>query len=255
MASVISVIPWESVHKAVELDKQKWELYNVDDDFSQANDLAASNPQKLRELQDLWWAEAAKYNVLPMDWRAQERMNSEVAGRPSLGGAAKTLTYYAGQVGLPPEGSPRVLNKSWTLTADVQVPASGVDGMIVTQGGLVGGYGLYVRDGKPTFVYNFLSLDRTTIVGPSTLPTGKVQIKIGFAYHGGPNELGKPATVTMTVNGVKVAEGQLPRTIPATISIGEGLDIGEDVGSAVDFAYKLPFKFTGTIDKVTFDLK
>jgi arylsulfatase len=255
MASVISVIPWESVHKDVDVDKEKWELYNIDDDFSQANDLSASNPQKLRELQDLWWAEAAKYNVLPMDWRVQERMNSELAGRPSLGGDAKTVTYYAGQVGLPPEGSPRILNKSWTVTADVQIPASGADGMIVTQGGLVGGYGLYVRDGKPTFVYNFLSLDRTTIAGTSRLPTGKVQIKIDFAYHGGPNELGKPATVTVTVNGAKVAEGQVPRTIPATISIDEGLDIGEDVGSAVDFTYKLPFKFTGTIDKVTFVLK
>jgi hypothetical protein len=172
-----------------------------------------------------------------------------------LGGDAKTLTYYAGQVGLPLEGSPRILNKSWTLTADVEVPSAGGNGMIVTQGGIVGGYGLYVRDGKPTFVYNFLSLDRHTIAATSTLPTGKVQIAIDFAYHGGPQELGKPATVTMTVNGAKVAEGDVPRTIPATISIGEGRDIGEDVGSAVDFSYKLPFKFTGTIDKVTFVLK
>jgi hypothetical protein len=255
MASVISIIPWEAVHKDVDPDKQKWELYNIDKDFSQADDLAATNPQKLRELQDLWWAEAAKHQVLPLDWRI-ERLNAELMGRPSLSGNAKTLTYYEGQVGLPPEGSPRVLNKSWTLTANIEVPGSGAtDGMIATQGGIVGGYGLYIREGKPTFVYNYLSLDRFTLTGKDPLPKGKVQLKVDFAYKGGPNELGKAAVVTMTANGNKVAEGQVPRTIPATISIQEGLDIGEDVGSPVDFTYKPPFKFTGKIEKVTFDLK
>jgi arylsulfatase len=239
----------------VDPDKEIWELYNIDKDFSQAENLAAQNPEKLRELQDLWWAEAAKYNVLPMDWRVAERFNSEMAGRPSLSGNAKTLTYYEGQVGLPPEGSPRILNKSWTLTADLDVPASGADGMIATQGGIVGGYGLYLRQGKPTFVYNYLSLETTTIAANTAVSAGRVQLKLDFAYHGGPKELGKAATVTMTVNGSKVAEGQIPRTIPATISIDEGLDIGEDVGSPVDFTYKLPFKFTGKIDKVTFALK
>jgi hypothetical protein len=255
MASAISFPPWQPVHEHIDPDKQKWELYNVDKDFSQADDLAATNPQKLRELQDLWWAEAAKYNVLPMDWRVAERFNSEVAGRPSLGGNAKTLTYYAGQVGLPPEGSPRVLNKSWTLTADVEIPESGAEGMIATQGGIVGGYGLYLRQGKPTFVYNYLALERPTVAATEPLPHGKVQLKVDFAYQGGPKELGKAAVVTMSVNGTKVADGQVPRTIPATISIGEGLDIGEDVGSPVDFTYKPPFQFTGEIEKVTFELK
>src|SRR6185503_6920337 len=119
-------------------------LYNTDKDFSQAVDLAASNPQKLRELQDLWWAQAAKYNVLPMDWRVAERFSSELAGRPSLGGDTKTLVYYPGQIGLPPEASPRVLNKSWSITAEIEVPDAGAEGMIVTQGGIVGGYGLYL---------------------------------------------------------------------------------------------------------------
>jgi hypothetical protein len=176
-------------------------------------------------------------------------------GRPSLSGNAKTLTYYEGQVGLPPEASPRILNKSWTLTADVEIPASGAEGMIVTQGGIVGGYGLYIREGKPTFVYNYLSLDRFTFTGKDPLPKGKVQLKVDFAYKGGPKELGKAAIITMTANGNKVAEGQVPKTIPATISIQEGLDIGMDVGSPVDFTYKPPFKFTGKIDKVTFNLE
>jgi len=254
MASAASVAPWATVRDA-DPDGQKWELYHVDEDFSQASDLAASNPQKLRELQDLWWAQAAKYNVLPMDWRVAERFNAELAGRPNLSGSATTLTYYAGQVGLPPDASPRVLNKSWSMTADVEVPDSGADGTIATHGGIVGGYGLYVRQGKPTFVYNYLALDRTTIAGTTPLPKGKVRLKVDFAYHGGPKEFGKAATVTMSVNGTKVAEGEVPKTIPATIGIGEGMDIGEDVGSAVDFTYRPPFRFTGTIDKVTFELK
>jgi len=253
MASSISIIPWIPVHTGVEIDKNKWELYDTTKDFSQANDLAATNPQKLRELEDLWWAEAARYNVLPMDWRVAERFNSELAGRPSLGGNATTITYYPGQIGLPPDASPRILNKSWTLTADIE-DAANADGMVVTHGGTEGGYGLYLRQGKPTFVYNYLSLERTDISSNAPVPAGKVQLKIDFAYEGGAKEFGKGATVTMSVNGTKVAEGHLTRTIPAQISIVEGLDVGQDVGSAIEFTYTLPFKFSGKIDKVTFDL-
>jgi len=255
MASALSFPPWEPNRSGFDPDKQKWELYNVDEDFSQANDLAAANPQKLRELQDLWWVEAAKYHVLPLDWRAVERLNAELMGRPDLAGNRKTFTYYPGQLGLPNDAAPRILNKSWTLTADLEIPDGGAEGMIITHGGLVGGYGLYVRDGKPTFVYNYLSLDRYAIAGQRPLPKGKVQLKVDFAYKGKAGERGQPAAVTMTVNGAKVAEGQLPKTIPLQISLGEGLDIGMDVGSPVDFTYKLPFRFTGMIDKVTIELK
>jgi arylsulfatase A-like enzyme len=255
MASAIAFVPWQPVRTAFDPDKQKWELYDITRDFSQADDLAAENPQKLRELQDLWWAEAAKYNVLPLDWRGVERLNSELMGRPSLSGDRKTFIYFPGQVALPNDAAPRILNKSWTLTADIEVPESGVEGMIATHGGLVGGYGLYVREGKPTFVYNYLAVDRYTIAGTTPLPKGKVQLKVDFAYNGKPGELGKGATVTMTVNGTKVAESQLQRTIPIQISLGEGFDVGMDVGSPVDFTYKLPFRFTGNIEKVTVDLK
>jgi arylsulfatase len=255
MASAVSFPPWQPNRSGFDPDKQKWELYNVDQDFSQAEDLASANPQKLRELQDLWWVEAAKYNVLPLDWRAVERLNSELMGRPSLGGNGKMYTYYRGQLALPNDAAPRILNKSWRLTADVEVPQKGAEGMIVTHGGLVGGYGLYVRDGRPAFVYNYLSLDRTAIAGQKALPEGKVRLTVDFDYKGHAGERGKPASVTMSVNGTKVAEGNLPNTIPHQISLGEGLDIGEDVGSAVDFTYKLPFAFTGKIEKVTVELK
>jgi arylsulfatase A-like enzyme len=255
MASAIAFVPWQPIRTGFDPDKQKWELYDITHDFSQADDVAAANPQKLRELQDLWWSEAAKYNVLPLDWRAVERLNSELMGRPSLSGDRRTFTYYPGQVALPNDAAPRILNRSWTLTADIDVPESGVEGMIATHGGLVGGYGLYVREGKLTFVYNYLALERYTVAATTPVPKGKVQIKIDFAYHGAVGELGKGATVSMTANGTKVAEGELPGTIPIQISLGEGFDIGMDVGSPVEFSYKLPFKFTGNIEKVTIDLK
>jgi arylsulfatase len=255
MASALSFVPWTPNREGFDPDKQKWELYNIDKDFSQADDLASSNPRKLRELQDLWWTEAAKHNVLPLDWRATERFNSELMGRPSLSGDHKTFTYYPGQVALPNDAAPRILNRSWTVTADIEVPEVGADGMILTQGGIVGGYGLYVRDGKPTFVYNYLSLDRSTFTGSEPLPKGKVELKLDFEYQGKAGERGRAAHVALSVNGAKVAEGELPRTIPAQISIQEGMDVGMDVGSPVDFTYKLPFAFTGTIDKVVVELK
>jgi arylsulfatase len=255
MASALSFPPWQPVRTGFDPDKQKWELYHVTEDFSQANDLAAQNPQKLRELQDLWWAEAAKYKVLPLDWRAVERLNSALMGRPSLAGKRTTFTYYPGQLALPNDAAPRILNRSWSLTADVQVPASGAEGMIVTHGGLVGGYGLYIKDGKPTFVYNYLSDERSTFTSTLPMPTGKVKIKVDFGYRGKPGEMGKGATVALSVNGAQVAGGNLEKTIPIQISLGEGMDIGEDVGSPVDFNYKLPFRFTGTVDKVTIELK
>ncbi|HKB03692.1 MAG TPA: arylsulfatase, partial [Gemmataceae bacterium] len=254
MASSNPVVPWNPTREALDIDKVKWELYHIDKDFSQATDLAKENPEKLRQLQDLWWVEASKHNVLPLDWRGTERLNAELQGRPTLGGDARTFTYYPGQLALPNDAAPRVLNKSWTITADLE-DADKAEGMIVTHGGMVGGYGLYLRDGKPTFAYNYLDIDRYTVAGKDALPKGKVKLAVNFAYDGRPGERGKGGTITISANGSKVAEGQLPRTIPLQISLGEGMDIGEDVGSPVDFSYKLPFKFTGKVEKVTVELK
>jgi arylsulfatase A-like enzyme len=253
-ASSMAFVPWEPNRAGFDIDKAKWELYQIDKDFSQATDVAKQYPEKLRQLQDLWWAEAAKHNVLPLDWRAVERLNAELQGRPTLGGDARTFTYYPGQLALPNEAAPRVLNKSWTITADI-ADADKADGMVVTHGGTVGGYGLYLKGGKPTFVYNYLDLERFTIAGADALPPGQVKLVVDFTYDGKAEERGKGGTVTISANGRKVAEGKLPKTIPLQISLGEGLDVGEDVGSPVDFTYKLPFKFTGKIEKVTVELK
>jgi arylsulfatase len=253
MASCPSFVPWDPTHGDWDPDKAPWELYNVEEDFSQANDLAAQHPDKLRELQDLWWVEAAKYSVLPLDWRGTIRMNAEAMGRPSLIRGRTKLVYYPGMIGLPDAASPGMLNKSWTITAEVDLPDDKVSGMIVTHGGLEGGYGLYLRDGKLTFVYNYLTLERPTFAATEALPKGKTTLVVDFAYDGG--GMGKGGKITMTANGKQVVEGRLERTVPIQFTIGEGLDIGMDSGSPVDFTYPLPFAFTGTIDKVTIELK
>jgi hypothetical protein len=252
MASSTSFVPWVPTRQQWDPDKAVWELYKLDDDFSQANDLAAQFPEKLRQLQDLWWVEASKYNVLPLDWRGTIRMNAEAMGRPSLVGGRTSATYYPGMVGLPDAACLPMLNKSWTLTAEIEVPEGTAEGMVITHGGLEGGYGLYLRESKPTFVYNFLSVERPTIAATAPLPPGKATLAVEFAYDG--DGMGKGATVTLLANKEVLAEGRLPRTIPIQISIGEGLDIGMDSGSPIDFTYQMPFAFTGKIEKVRIDL-
>jgi arylsulfatase len=253
MASCPSFVPWEPNRGDWDPDEAPWELYKVDEDFSQADDLAAKYPEKLRELQDLWWVEASKYGVLPLDWRATIRLNAEAMGRPSLIGHRTMMTYYPGTIGLPDAASPPMCNKSWTITAEIDVPDGKAAGMIVTHGGLTGGYGLYLRDGRPVFVYNFLSIERTTFESQDALPKGRTTLVVDFAYDGGGR--GKGGTVTLMANGKKLAGGRLERTIPIQFSLGEGLDIGMDVGSPIDFTYALPFAFNGKIDHVTIGLK
>jgi arylsulfatase len=253
MASALSFPPWEPNRGDFSPDKQKWELYNIDDDFTQANDLAAKYPDKLRQLQDTWWVEAAKYSVLPLDWRGTIRMNGELMGRPSLTAGRKSMVYHEGVNGLPDAAAPPMLNKSWTITADVILKSSTDSGIIITHGGMQAGYGLYLRGGKPMFVYNFLELDRIRFEGKDALAAGKHKIVVDFVYDGG--GMGKGGKITLTADGKKVAEGRIEKTMPVQISIVEGLDIGYDVGSPVDWTYKMPFKFTGKIEQVKVDLK
>jgi arylsulfatase len=253
MASSPSFVPWNPNRAEWDPDKAVWELYNIDEDFSQADNLAAKYPEKLRQLQDMWWVEAAKYNVLPIDWRGTIRFNAEAMGRPSLTRGRETMVYYPGTVGLPDAASPPMCNKSWTITAEIELLSGNESGMIVTHGGLEGGYGLYLKDGTPTFVYNFLSIDRPTFTANRPLPAGKNTLVVDFVYDGG--GMGKGGTITMSANGQTIATGRLERTIPIQLTICEGLDIGMDIGSPIDFTYDLPFAFTGKIEKVTIDLK
>ncbi|WP_315385864.1 arylsulfatase [uncultured Stenotrophomonas sp.] len=254
MASAPSFAPWMPVRPDDwDPDKQVWELYKLDDDFSQANDLAAQHPEKLRELQDLWWVEAAKCQVLPLDWRATIRMNAEAMGRPSLVGKRTKAVYYEGMRALPDAACLPMLNKSWTISADIDVDApDSAEGMLITRGGSEGGYGLYLRNGKPTFVYNFLGVERPTFVASSAVPKGRSTVEVKFTYDGG--GMGKGGALALSINGTQVAEGRLERTVPIQFSIGEGLDIGLDTGSAVDWTYTLPFAFNGRIAQVVVEV-
>jgi arylsulfatase len=246
-------IPWESDPTPVNPDTATWELYHLDEDFSQANDLARKDPAKLREMQELWWAEAARYNVLPLDGRKTPRLNGELQGRPSLTGKRTSFTYYPGVLALPAGSAPNVLNKSFTITADVVLGETPGDGAIFSLGGSDGGYGLYVRENRPVFVGNFLGRSLTRVASETPLPTGAVKLRAEFAYDGG--GFGKGGTLSLFVNGKKVGEGRMAQTQAMTLGLGGALDIGEDTGSAVDEAYTPPFRFGGEIEKVTVDLK
>jgi arylsulfatase len=254
MASALSFPPWQAIRGAFDPDKQKWELYNVEEDFSQAGDVARQYPEMLRQLQDMWWVEAARYNVLPLDWRGPNpRFNAELMGRPSLIGDRKSVTYYEGTTGLPDAAMLPVLNKSWTITAEIDLRGPADSGIIITQGGMQGGYALYLRAGRPVFVYNFLALNRFVFEGKQPLPRGKNKLMMDFVYDGG--GLGKGARVILKANGNVVAEGRLESTVPVQFSIVEGVDVGQDGGSPVDWTYKMPFKFTGRVDQVNVAIK
>ncbi|WP_165230943.1 arylsulfatase [Aquisphaera insulae] len=254
MASSRSFVPWAPTRGEFDPLAAKWELYDVSRDFSQAEDLADQHPEKIKELEALFWKEAETHDVLPLDWRAVERLNAELQGRPRLAGKRDRYVYYPGQIALPDGAAPPVLNKSFTVTMQIDIPDQGAEGMIFTHGGLTGGYGIYLKDGKAHFVYNMLALERYTI-STQDLPKGKLSLVMHLAYEGKPGERGKPATVTLTANGKPVGEGKLPKTIPLQFSLGEGVDVGMDTGSAIDFNYKLPFAFTGGIGRVEVELR
>jgi arylsulfatase len=246
-------IPWESEPPTpIDPDKATWELYHLDEDFSQANDLAASNPTKLKELQELWWSEAARYSVLPLDGRKVPRLSAALQGRPSLSGGRTSFTYYPGVLAVPSGSAPQLLNKSFTITADVQQSATPSDGAIFSQGGSDGGFGLYVRENKPVFVGNFLNREITRVSSSQPLPEGPVKLRAEFDYDGG--GLGKGGKLSLYMDGKKVGEGRMQQTQAITLGLGGTLDIGADTGSPVDESYTPPFEFGGTIEQVTVDL-
>ncbi len=252
LAGTVHRAAWEfKVRRPLEEDI--WELYDTRTDFSLANDLAAQNPGKLKELQDLFLKEAVKYSVLPLDDRLQERFVASLVGRPDLMAGRTSLTVYPGMTGMSENVFIDVKNKSHTITAEVEIPPRGPNGVLVAQGGRFGGWSLYVKDGKPTYTYNWLGLQRYTVAAKQPLPPGKAIIRFEFAYDGG--GLGKGGTGTLLANGKKVATGRIEKTQFAVFSVDDAADVGVDEGTPVSEAYKVPFKFTGKIAKVTIELK
>jgi arylsulfatase A-like enzyme len=252
LAGTVHRAAWEfKVRRPLEDDI--WELYDTRADFSLANDLAAKNPGKLKELQALFLKEAVKYSVLPLDDRTLERLNAALVGRPDLMAGRTSLTVHQGMTGMSENVFLNVKNRSHTITADVEIPKSGANGAILAQAGRFGGWSLYLKDGKPTYTYNWLGLQRFTIAAKQALPAGKATIRYEFAYDGG--GLGKGGVGMLLVNGKNVATGRIDRTQCCAYSADEGADVGADEGTPVTEAYKVPFKFTGKIAKVTIELK
>jgi arylsulfatase len=243
-------LPWENAG-SFNFDDDKWELYKVDEDFSEYNDLAAQNPKKLRELQEVFWIEAMRYNVLPLDDRMIERADPSL--RPSLIEGRTEFTYYPGAVRIPESSSPNVKNKSHTITAQIEIPKEGADGVLVAAGGIVGGYSLYIKNGKPTYEYNWFTQSRYKITSSEPLQPGATTIRVEFKYDGG--GVGKGGIVSLFVNDRKVGEGKVAKTVPGRFSADETFDIGRDTGSPVSADYVSPYPFTGKLKQVNIKLE
>jgi hypothetical protein len=242
--------PWVMV-PSPPLEDDVWELY-APDDWTQAHDLASEQPEKLAELQRLFLIEATKYNVLPLDDRRVERFNSDLAGRPQLIRGNRQLLF--GGMGRLTENSVVVVkNKSHAVTAQVEVPDRGADGVIVAQGGAFGGWSLYLKDGRPAYCYNLFGLQQFKVQSDTVVPPGEHQVRMEFDYDGG--GLGKGGTAALYLDGTKVGDGHVDATVPMLFSGDETTDVGTDSGTPVsdDLATRTG-RFTGRVNWVEIDL-
>jgi len=256
--------PWDVVG-AVNPDPATnvtWELYDLTKDWTQSNDVAAANPKKLKEMQDLFWVEAAKYNVLPLDASVATRV---VVPKPSLAAGRTTFTYSGERTGIPPGDAPSLLNTSYTITAEVEVPPGGAEGMLNTNGGRFGGYGFYLLKGKPVFTWNLLDLKRIRWEGPEALSPGKHTLVFDFKYDGlgfatlafnNMSGIGRSGTGVLKVDGKVVSTQIMEHTVPIILQFDEAFDVGADTGTPVnDKDYQVPFKFTGKLNKLTLTIE
>jgi arylsulfatase len=235
-----------------------WELYDLTTDFSQATNLADKNPAKLKELQAKFMEEAKKYQVLPIDDSYVARL---LTPRPSLTAGRTEFTWTRPLTGVPIGDAPSLLNTSYTIKADVEIPANPAEGMMITEGGRFGGWGFYLLAGKPVFVWNLVDLKRIKWEGREALSPGRHVIEFDFKYNGlgmetlmfgSPSGVGQGGTGILKVDGEEVARQEMEYTIPFMLNLDEGLDIGSDTLTSVnDEDYKPPFTFTGKINKIT----
>lgn len=254
LAGTLHRAPWETESRRP-LAEDIWELYDVREDFSLSHDLAKENPQKLTEMQALFMSEAVKHRVLPIDDRLLERLTASAVGRPDVMGGRTSLTLGEGTTGMMENVFIDVKNRSKTVTAELEIPEGGANGVILAQGGRFGGWCLYLKDGRPAYTYNFLGLERYTVAAPEALPAGKATVVFDFAYDGG--GLGKGGTGTLSVNGNEVAEGRIDRTQPRIFSADETADVGIDEATPVveGIGEGAQTRFTGKIEKVIVEVK
>lgn len=229
------------------LEGKKRKLYNTDEDFSQSDDLAAKFPEKVKEMDERWWVEAGKYHVLPLDGRGQVRLADP---KPQLTPDRDLYEYAPGGAPVSEYVAVRTIGRPHRIEAEVDVPAGGAEGMLLSQGNRFGGYALYVKGGKLHYTYNFVGLESYTITSSENVPAGKSTL--GFACTvTGPGQ-GRGA---LFINGKPVGEGALPKMVPLTFGLGYLLTCGEALGPAVSDAFTPPFRFTGTLKKVTVRLE
>ena len=235
-----------------------WELYDLRNDWTQSDNVADKNPAKLKELQDIFWQEAKKHQVLPLDATVATRL---IAPRPSITAGRNVFTWTAPLTGTPNGDAPSVLNASYNFKAEVEIPQGGAEGMLITQGGRFGGYGFYVLKGKPVFTWNLVDLKRVKWEGPEALTPGKHTLEFDFKYDGlgmgtlafnNMSGIGRSGAGVLKVDGKSVAEQKMERTLPLILQWDESLDIGSDTLTGVNDAdYQTPFAFTGKINKIT----
>jgi arylsulfatase len=237
-------LPWQTMGASTgDFDHDTGELYNLADDFSEANDLSAKYPDKLKELQNDFWAEAKKYNVLPLDDRFAERGDPSL--RPSLIAGRTDFTYYPA-TRIPEPSAVNTKNTSHTITATIEVPQGSADGVLAAEGGAAGGYTLYIKDGKPVYEYNYMAHERYKVASAEALSPGPATIRVDFKYDGG---VGNGGTVSLFINDKKVGEKRMDKSVPSRFG-PESFDVGMDNGSPVSEDYQPPFAYAGTIKKV-----
>jgi hypothetical protein len=239
-------LPWVRAQAVPFGETERWELYNIADDFSQGVDLAEQFPDKLAELQTLFDREARAYNVYPLNDETTTRALPD--RRPSLLEGQTTTTYFPDHVRVPEMSTINFKNTSFDLAARLHIPVGGASGVVICQGGSMAGWALYLRDGVPSYTYNYLGHDISTISAQQPLPEGPATLALSFDYDGG--GLGKGGTATLSVDGDTVATGRIEQTVPFLFSMsGETLDVGVDTGSPVG-PYPAEFRFTGTVDRI-----
>jgi len=255
LARTIHRAPWQTTNLPP-LATDKWDLFNVREDFSLADNVADQHPDKLKELQSLFAREAEKYHVFPIDDRVIERTNPAIAGRPDLMKGRKSLTLYDGMNGMLENTFLNVKNQSKTITAEIEIPSGGANGVLLTQGGRFGGWSLYMKDSKPAYTYNFLGLSRNTVMAKAPISPGKAIVVLDFKYDGGGP--GKGGIATLSVNGKQVAEGRIDRTQPNVYSADETADVGLDNQTPVAEGIGIgrdETRFTGTIKRIVVEVK
>jgi arylsulfatase A-like enzyme len=240
--------------KLTELDANGWELYHIDEDFAENHNVAAQHRDKLIEMIGRWYVEAGKYDVLPIDSRGTLRFADE---RPALAPDRERYTYYPGTQVIPPNSGPKILNRPYAIEADVDVPAGGADGVLLSAGGVDGGFSFYVKDGKLQYDYNYLSLQDLHVESESQVPEGRHKLRFEFKPTGKPDIAkgkGAPGTAQLFVDGKAVGRAEFPVTIPLSIGLAGGFQVGVDAGSPVSDAYTGPFEYSGTIYNVVVDV-